>query len=67
MCKKVIGYQVIGKVNTPFEDELHPEMDASFCIYSRDQCVQMIGRDEDDHWKLLEIYEDDIEEPTFMF
>lgn len=66
MEKKIVGYQVIGGVNTPHEDDLHPDMDASFCIYSKDQCTTMIG-DETDLWVILDIYEDDIEEPTFMF
>jgi hypothetical protein len=66
MKKKIVGYQVIGGVNTPHEDDIHPDMAGSFCIYSKKQCTTMIGN-ETDLWKILDIYEDDIEEPTFMF
>lgn len=59
---EVIGFQV---VSNDYDRDIHPEMDASFCIYSLSQCKEMIC--DDNSWGLLAIYTDDIEEPTFMF
>lgn len=58
----VIGFQVDLDDN----DEMHPDMSASFCIYSLPQVNQMINQDPN-RWKLLAIYTDTIEEPTYMF
>lgn len=63
---KIIGYQVVGKKDTKFNGEIHPHMDASFCIYSLSQARVML-MDDDDNWRLLAIWEGDIEDPTFMF
>ena len=63
---KIIGYQVVGKEDTEFNGEIHPHMDASFCIYSLSQARVML-MDDDDNWRLLAIWEGDIEDPTFMF
>jgi len=61
--KPLLGYQVVDKNNIP-----HPDMDASFCIYSLDQANEMILNSDDQKiWSLLSIYEGDIEEPTMMF
>lgn len=57
---KPIGYQVVNK-----NDEIHPDMDASFCLYSLKQAKAMKGTSR--KWKLLPIYEGEVEEPTFMF
>jgi hypothetical protein len=59
---KVIGFQVVSNDN---KGEIHPNMDASFCVYSLSQCQEMM--DDDDSWRLLAIYTNDIEEPTMMF
>jgi len=61
--KPLIGYQVVDNDNNP-----HPDMDASFCIYSLAQANEMIiNSDNKIKWSLLSIYEGDIEEPTLMF
>lgn len=59
---KVIGFQVDLDNN----DEMHPDMSASFCVYSLPQVNKMIEQDKN-RWSLLAIYEDTIEEPTMMF
>jgi len=58
----VIGFQVDLDSN----DEMHPDMDASFCVYSLPQVQKMINKDKN-RWNLLAIYDDTIEEPTMMF
>jgi hypothetical protein len=62
---KIIGYQVVGGTDTKKEGAVHPDMDASFCVYSLPQCDKMIKNGEG--WVLLTIWEGDIEEPTMMF
>lgn len=62
---RVVGFQVVGKDNTENAGEIHPDMDASFCLYSLSQAQKMLGRDF--KWRLLTVYDGDIEEPTFMF
>ena len=57
---EVIGYQI----DLDRFGDMHPLMSASFCIYSYDQCVDMINNDS--RWTILPICEGDIEEPTFM-
>ena len=61
----VQGYQVVGDDSSPYEGDIHPDMDASFCLYSLSQARQMIG--DDLNWRLLTIWEGDVEEPTMMF
>jgi hypothetical protein len=64
--KKVIGYQVYDKQSA----HLHPDMDASFCIYSKPQAEEMLKESKrwvDSKFELIPIYEGDIEDPTFMF
>jgi len=56
-----VGYQVVDKDN-----EIHPDMDASFCLYSLEQANEMVSTNKR-KWNLLPIYEGDVEEPTFMF
>lgn len=58
----VVGFQV----DLDADDEMHPDMSASFCVYSLPQVNKMIDQD-CNRWKLLTIYDDTIEEPTFMF
>jgi len=60
----VIGYQVQNA-----NSEIHPHMDASFCVYSLDQAYSMLDDDNngEEQWELLTIWTDDIEEPTMMF
>lgn len=60
---RVIGYQVIDANN---KGEIHPEMDASFCVYNKSQCREMIEGYED-YWKIVPVMKDTIEEPTLMF
>jgi len=61
----VQGYQVVGDDSSPYEGDIHPDMDGSFCIYNLSQARQMIG--DDLNWRLLTIWEGDVEEPTMMF
>jgi len=59
-----IGYQVVDHRN----HEIHPDMDASFCIYSKQQALEMINSNEyEGQWVMRAITEGDIEDPTFMF
>lgn len=61
--KKLLGYQVVNKDN-----EIHPKMDGSFCVYSWEQASKMIDdQNEYDNWSLLPIYKGDIENPTVMY
>ncbi|MDA3778835.1 MAG: hypothetical protein PF487_01145 [Bacteroidales bacterium] len=62
--KKVIGFQVEDANGTHI---MHPDMDASFCVYNLSQAIEMIKSDNNDYWKLLTIWTDDIENPTMMF
>lgn len=64
--KEVIGYQVVGVEGSANEGEIHPNMDGSFCIYNLSQTKEMLESSSND-WKLLTIWSDDVEEPTFMF
>lgn len=60
-----IGYQVVDDKN-----DIHPNMDASFCIYSRKQAFAMILKSMTENmgsYKLVPIKDGDIEEPTMMF
>ena len=59
---EIVGFQVVGVD----DNDIHPKMDASFCIYNYDQAIDMMV-DKPSKWKLVCIYKDDIEEPTFMF
>lgn len=60
---KLIGYQVESNDGL---HNIHPDMDASFCVYSLEQSNEMIGDDNND-WIIVPIYKGDIEEPTIMF
>jgi hypothetical protein len=66
---EIIGFQVVGEDGTAQEGEIHPDMDASFCIYSLKQAQQMLGDNDNgnEQWRLLTIWTGDIEEPTMMF
>jgi len=59
---KVIGYQVEKNDGS---HEIHPDMEASFCVYSKTQCTDMIN--DQDGWTIVPIDENTIEEPTMMF
>ena len=59
---ELIGYQV---EKSDGSHEIHPKMDASFCVYSMEQCTEMI--DNETGWTIVPVYEDTIEEPTLMF
>jgi hypothetical protein len=61
---KVVGFQVVGEDEN--EGEIHPEMDASFCLYNLSQAREMF-KGYTKNWRLLTIWEGDIEEPTYMF
>lgn len=63
---KVIGFQVVGEDGHPNEGNIHPSMDASFCIYSLPECREMLAQ-ESQGWQLLTIWKGDVEEPTMMF
>jgi hypothetical protein len=62
---KVVGFQVVGVDGTEHEGEIHPAMDASFCLYNLSWCRQYLH--EYYNWRLLTIWEGDVEEPTLMF
>lgn len=62
---RVIGFQVVGEEGTQLEGEIHPDMDASFCVYNLKQAHQML--DDENNWRLLTIWEGDVEEPQMMF
>lgn len=66
---KVIGFQVIGEDGTAQDGEIHPDMDASFCIYNLSQARAMLDNDDNgnEQWRLLTLWEGDVEEPTMMF
>lgn len=68
---EVVGYQVVGQDSSPVEGEIHPHMDASFCLYSLDQARSMLDDDnlgdERGYWRLLTIWTGDVEEPTIMY
>jgi len=59
--KNLDGFQVVDKDN-----EIHPSMDASFCLYRLFDAMQMV-KDDPNKWTLLPIYKGDVEEPTYMF
>jgi len=61
-CTEIIGFQVTNEKN-----EIHPDMDASFCVYSLSDCRAMLNKSTSLGWKLTAIYKDTIEEPTMMF
>ena len=65
---KVIGFQVVGVNNSEQESEIHPDMDASFCLYNLTQARKMLKNNPiDEQWQLWAIWSDDVEEPTYMF
>ena len=66
---KVVGFQVVGEDGTNQEGEIHPHMDASFCLYNLNQARSMMddNNHSEEQWQLLTIWEGDVEEPTFMF
>lgn len=57
---KIIGFQVVND-----NQDIHPSMEASFCLYSLSEAKEMIDTSGD--WHLLCIWTGDIEEPTKMF
>ena len=66
MKKQIIGYQVV--CDTENGMEIHPKMDGSFCIYDLDQATDMLDDNSNKKtYRLLRIFEGDIEQPTFMF
>ena len=64
---KVVGFQVVGEDGTKEEGLLHPDMDASFCLYNLTQAHEMLDKGTDGQWRLLTIWNGDIEESTKMF
>lgn len=66
--KKIIGFQVVSNDGG---NDIHPLMEASFCIYSLKQANEMLedrpGKNLFNEWKLLAIWSGDVEEPTMMF
>jgi hypothetical protein len=65
--KKVVGFQVVDEDN----GDIHPTMEASFCLYNLTQAREMLNGAPTmkfaGNWKLLCIWSGDIEEPTIMF
>jgi hypothetical protein len=65
--KTVIGYQVVDDER----GEIHPTMEASFCLYNLSQAKEMLEGTPTmnfaGNWKLLCIWTGDVEEPTIMF
>ena len=67
---KVIGYQVVGMAGHENDGQLHPDQEASFCLYSLKQARKMLKNDKIlyiNEWIIVSIWSGDIEEPTFMF
>jgi hypothetical protein len=62
--KEIIGYQVEDNFG---QHNLHPDMDASFCVYNYSQCVEMLEKSKKYDWIIVTIYKGDIEKPTMMF
>lgn len=60
--RRLLGYQVFTKRT----HDLHPDMDASFCVYNKSAAEKMYLQDIA-RYKMLPIYSDQIEEPTIMF
>ncbi len=60
---KVIGYQVVGRDGTKLEGKIHPDMAGSFCVYPLKWAQ---ARNDRRNWRLLTVWEGDIEEPTFV-
>ncbi len=63
---EIVGFQVVGEEGYPNEGDIHPDMDASFCLYSLSQAREML-KNGSCNWKLLAIWTGDVEEPTIMF
>jgi len=65
----IIGYQVLDDAHNA--TDMHPHMEASFCVYNLDQARSMLDDDnqgdERGKWQLVTIWDDTIEEPTMMF
>ena len=62
---KVVGFQIVGEDGTDREGDIHPDMDGSFCLYNLSWCRERLH--DYYNWRLLTIWEGDVEEPTFMF
>ena len=66
---EVIGFQVLD--DSTNATDMHPHMEASFCVYSLDQARSMLDDDnlgdERGKWQLVTIWTDTVEEPTIMF
>lgn len=66
--KKIIGFQVVD-----IDNNIHPDMGASFCVYSLSQAKKMLnGKSRSllnklDDWYIKTILENDIEELIMMF
>lgn len=64
---KVIGFQV-NAIDGIGQLHMHPNMEASFCIYNLEQAQEMMNNDGYcEYNELVTIWTDDIEEPTMMF
>lgn len=61
---KIIGFQVVGENEN--DGKIHPLMEGSFCVYSLSQANEMLS-ELSNNWKLLTVWNGDIEEPTMMF
>jgi hypothetical protein len=64
---EIIGFQVVSDDD---KGDIHPDMDASFCIYNLSQANAMIEKgcnNPQQQWRLLTIWRYDIEEPTLMY
>ena len=60
---RVQGYQVEDDKQCP-----HPDMEASFCLYSLEQANEMLlDGSVPGNWYLKAYYKGDVEEPTLMF
>jgi hypothetical protein len=61
--KELIGYQVVNEDN-----DIHPKMANTFSVYSHSDAVEMQSDSNNKtNWKIVPIYEGDIENPEFMF
>jgi hypothetical protein len=64
---KIVGFQVVDDE----KGEIHPTMEASFCLYNLTQAKEMITGAPTmqfaGNWKLLAVWTGDVEEPTLSF
>jgi hypothetical protein len=66
---KIIGFQVVGKDGSNVEGEVHPLIGGINCVYSLNQARTILNDNlyNNKHWRLLTVWDGDIENPKMMF